>query len=118
MVYDGKVEGEGTVGPQTEGHDFTALVWKTLSQIYDPELGIDIVSLGLIYDVHQEGDTVAIKMTLTTPGCPASENLPDMAQLAVSFALGEKANVDLEVVWDPPWDTSMMNPETAMGLGF
>lgn len=118
MDYDGKVKDDGAVGPQFEGQDFTAVVWKTLSQIYDPELGIDIVSLGLIYDVHQEGDTVAIRMTLTTPGCPASENLPDMAQLAVSFALKEKANVELEVVWDPPWDPSMMNPDTAMGLGF
>lgn len=97
--------------------ELVPLVWKTLSQVYDPELGIDLVTLGLIYDVRQEGDKISIKMTLTTPGCPASENLPDMAQLAVSFALKEKASVDLQVVWDPPWDPSMMNPETAMGLG-
>ena len=100
------------------GQDLVGIVWKTLSQVYDPELGIDVVSLGLIYDVHLEKDTIQIKMTLTTPGCPASENLPDMAQLAVSFALKDRAKVDLEVVWDPPWDPSMLNPETAMGLGF
>ena len=103
---------------QLDEQAFSSIVWKTLSQVYDPELGIDVVSLGLIYDVHLEKDTIKIKMTLTTPGCPASENLPDMAQLAVSFALKERAKVELEVVWDPPWDPSMMNPETAMGLGF
>lgn len=110
-------EERSTVHAEAE-QDLVGIVWKTLSQVYDPELGIDVVSLGLIYDVHLENDTIQIKMTLTTPGCPASENLPDMAQLAVSFALKDRAKVDLEVVWDPPWDPSMLNPETAMGLGF
>ena len=111
-------EERSTVSPVDAEQDLCAIVWKTLSQVYDPELGIDVVSLGLIYGVHQEGDTIQIKMTLTTPGCPASENLPDMAQLAASFALEDRAKVDLEVVWDPPWDPSMLNPETAMGLGY
>ena len=101
----------------SEEQALESMAWRTLSQVYDPELGIDIVSLGLIYGVDFEDGTVKIRMTLTSPGCPASENLPDMAQLAVSFALKDRAKVDMEVVWDPPWDPSMMNPETAMGLG-
>ncbi|TAN24837.1 MAG: DUF59 domain-containing protein [Actinomycetota bacterium] len=109
---------EGSAGTDSEDQELIGIVWQTLSQVYDPELGIDLVSLGLIYEVSKDGNTVNIKMTLTTPGCPASENLPDMAQLAVSFALEGRAEVNLDVVWDPPWDVSMMNPSTAMGLGF
>ncbi len=110
-----------TNGPgdsKSEDQELIGIVWNTLSQVYDPELGMDLVSLGLIYDVSKDGDTINIKMTLTTPGCPASESLPDMAQLSVSFALKDRAKVNLDVVWDPPWDVSMMNPDTAMGLGF
>ncbi len=118
MAENDMLSAEGSAGADSEDQELLSIVWQTLSQVYDPELGIDLVSLGLIYDVSQDGDTVNIKMTLTTPGCPASENLPDMAQLAVSFALKDRANVNLDVVWDPPWDVSMMNPNTAMGLGF
>ena len=118
MAENDMLSAEGSAGADSEDQELLSIVWQTLSQVYDPELGIDLVSLGLIYDVSKDGDTVNIKMTLTTPGCPASENLPDMAQLAVSFALKDRANVNLDVVWDPPWDVSMMNPSTAMGLGF
>ncbi|MBK7321399.1 MAG: metal-sulfur cluster assembly factor [Candidatus Microthrix sp.] len=57
-----------------------------LRQVYDPELGLDIVSMGLIYRLEAEGDRVKIDMTLTTPGCPVSETLPEMARLAAANA--------------------------------
>lgn len=101
------------VGRDLDNQDFTMAAWQSLGQVFDPELGIDVVSLGLIYDVHQEDKTIKIKMTLTTPGCPASENLPEMALQAVRTSLKDQVKVDLQVVWDPPWDPSMMNPYVA-----
>ena len=59
-----------------------------LRAVYDPELALDIVSLGLVYDLHAEGNRVVVDMTLTTPGCPVSESLPDQAAAAIADALG------------------------------
>ncbi|HMX64674.1 MAG TPA: metal-sulfur cluster assembly factor, partial [Microthrixaceae bacterium] len=63
-------------------------IHQALRQVYDPELGLDIVSMGLIYRLEAEGDRIRIDMTLTTPGCPVSETLPEMARQAALDALG------------------------------
>ncbi|MDA8263659.1 MAG: iron-sulfur cluster assembly protein [Actinomycetota bacterium] len=89
-----------------------------LGGVYDPELGLDIVSLGLIYDVREEDGRLVVEMTLTTVGCPASESLPDMAASAVEEALGCAVEVEVRLVWDPPWDPSMLSDAAAMALGF
>ena len=62
-------------------------VLAALAQVWDPELGLDVVSLGLVYDVRLDGDHVEIDMTLTTPGCPVSEQLPADAEQAVRLAV-------------------------------
>ena len=82
-----------------------------------PELGLDIVALGLVYDVRVVGDRVEIDMTLTTPGCPVSEQLPGEAERAVRAALPD-ADVMLEVVWDPPWTPERLSPVALEQLGF
>lgn len=92
--------------------------WEALGGVYDPELGLDVVSLGLVYDVRQVGAAVVVEMTLTTPGCPASESLPEMARSAVAGALGGAAEVDVEVVWEPPWSPAMMSEDALSALGF
>ncbi|MDA8101703.1 MAG: iron-sulfur cluster assembly protein [Nitrospiraceae bacterium] len=89
-----------------------------LGGVYDPELGLDLVSLGLIYDVREEDGRLVVEMTLTTVGCPASESLPDMATAAVEEALGGAVAVEVRVVWDPPWDPSMLSETAATALGF
>ena len=95
-------------------------VRDALKDVYDPELGLDIVSLGLVYDLRVEGDWVVIEMTLTTPGCPVSESLPDQAALAAADALGfgGPTRVDLRLVWDPPWTPERLSAEAAARLGF
>lgn len=95
-------------------------VRHALTQVYDPELGLDIVSLGLVYDLRAEDNRVVIEMTLTTPGCPVSESLPDEAALAAAGALGPggPARVDLRVVWEPPWTPERLDPAAAARLGF
>jgi metal-sulfur cluster biosynthetic enzyme len=82
-------------------------VLETLRQVIDPELGCNIVDLGLIYSVSITGQKVAVVMTLTTPGCPMHESIG----LGVQNALLNLAGVeeaDVQVVWDPPWRPSMM----------
>lgn len=95
-------------------------VRRALGQVYDPELGLDIVALGLVYDLRADGERVIIEMTLTTPGCPVSESLPDQAAVAAAEALGPNgfARVDLRVVWDPPWTPERLTPDAAERLGF
>jgi len=94
-------------------------VYNALRQVYDPKLGLDIVSMGLIYRLEAEGDRVKIDMTLTTPGCPVSETLPEMARLAAAEALGEggEDRIDFEIVWEPPWCPDMIEPGSLEALG-
>jgi metal-sulfur cluster biosynthetic enzyme len=88
-----------------------------LGQVWDPELGLDVVSLGLVYDVRADGDAVDIDMTLTTPGCPVSEQLPAEAEQAVRDAL-PGVQVTVHVVWDPPWTPERLTPMALEQLGF
>jgi metal-sulfur cluster biosynthetic enzyme len=92
-------------------------VLDALGNVWDPELGLDVVSLGLVYDVRVEGDAVEVEMTLTTPGCPVSEQLPAEADAAVRAALPD-AEVTVHVVWDPPWTPERLTPLALARLGF
>ncbi|MCZ7526394.1 MAG: metal-sulfur cluster assembly factor [Acidimicrobiia bacterium] len=92
---------------------------QALRTVYDPELGLDVVSMGLVYDLRLEDGRLVVEMTLTTPGCPVAESLPGQAARAVADALGPDApEVDLRVVWDPPWTPERLEPEAAAALGF
>ena len=93
-------------------------VWNALAGVYDPELYLDVVSLGLVYDVRVDDGVLVVEMTMTTPGCPVSESLPEEAKAAVEQAAGASLPVDVRVVWDPPWDPSMMDDTAASVLGF
>jgi metal-sulfur cluster biosynthetic enzyme len=92
-------------------------VLESLGEVWDPELGVDVVSLGLVYDIRIDGTDVEIDMTLTTPGCPVSEQLPAEAAAAVSAALPD-ATVTVHLVWDPPWTPERLSPLASEQLGF
>lgn len=98
-----------------EGRREAALA--ALGGVWDPELGLDVVSLGLVYDVRVDGDAVEIDMTLTTPGCPVSEQLPTEAEAAVRAAV-PGADVTVNVVWEPPWTPERLSPMALEQLGF
>lgn len=98
--------------------DACEAAWEALGGVYDPELCLDVVSLGLVYGVRDENGRLVVEMTLTTPGCPASESLPEMARAAILDVVGEAVEVDVRVVWDPPWTPAMMNDDAAAALGF
>jgi len=91
-------------------------VYNSLKEVYDPEIPVSIVDLGLIYDVIvSSGSNVNIKMTLTTPGCGMGAMIAQQAEAAVIEAGAD--NVLVEVVWDPPWNPDMMSDEAREKLG-
>ncbi|MGQ0792593.1 MAG: metal-sulfur cluster assembly factor [Deltaproteobacteria bacterium] len=92
-----------------------ALVYESLKGVYDPEIPVSIVDLGLIYDAQISGRNVHLKMTLTTPGCGMGAMIAKQAEAAVKGA-GAK-HVLVEIVWDPPWNPDMMSDEARQKLG-
>ena len=87
-----------------------------IRKIYDPELPVNIYELGLIYDIKVEDDKFAkIKMTLTTPNCPVAESLPKEDKEG-AMQVEEIDDVDLQLVWDPPWTKDMMSDAAKLEL--
>ena len=86
-----------------------------IRKIYDPEIPVNIYELGLIYDIEVSGKKVKIKMTLTTPNCPVAESLPKEVKES-AMQVEEIDEVDLELVWDPPWNKDMMSDAAKLEL--
>ena len=96
--------------------DIKNKVIEEIKKIYDPEIPVNIYELGLIYDVTVDKDNkVYVKMTLTTPNCPVAESLPKEVKDSI-MEIKEVNKVDLELVWDPPWDKSMMSEAAKLEL--
>jgi metal-sulfur cluster biosynthetic enzyme len=91
-------------------------VYEALKSVVDPELGVDIVNLGFIYDVKIEEDKVTVAMTLTVKGCPLHATLKKQAEEAIVRETGAREAV-VNLVWDPPWNVSMMSDEAKKKLG-
>jgi FeS assembly SUF system protein len=92
-------------------------VYDALRQCYDPEIPVNIVDLGLIYDVqHDDAGNVAVKMTLTTQGCPSALAIPEQVKQRVA-AIEEVRDVNVEIVWQPPWNPAMISEAGRKALG-
>tara|TARA_B100001989_G_scaffold101758_1_gene71187 strand:+ start:1835 stop:2194 length:360 start_codon:yes stop_codon:yes gene_type:complete len=89
---------------------------RALKTVFDPEIPVDIYELGLIYNIDIiKNNVVEIKMTLTAPGCPVAEEMPGWVETAIKKVNGvDKVNV--EMVFDPPWDMSLMSEEARLTL--
>ena len=88
-----------------------------LRTVYDPEIPVDIYELGLVYDVEvREGGKVYVRMTLTSPMCPVAESLPPEVEAKVRAVEGV-TDVELDLVWEPPWNPSMMSEAARLELG-
>ena len=92
-------------------------VWAALKQVLDPEVGISIVDLGLIYKVEVIGHRAIIEMTMTSPSCPLSVNIVDEVRLTVLKENGDLSGVQVNVVWDPPWSPEKMSEAARKILG-
>ena len=87
-----------------------------IKKIYDPEIPVNIYELGLIYDIKiDQKNNVKVNMTLTTPNCPVAESLPKEVKDSI-MEIKEVNKVDLSLVWDPPWDKSMMSEAAKLEL--
>jgi metal-sulfur cluster biosynthetic enzyme len=92
-------------------------VWDQLRTVYDPEIPVNIVDLGLVYDLHiVPPGRVEVKMTLTAPGCGMGGAIAADAQGKIASVPGV-ADAEVQVVWDPPWSAEMMTPEGKRILG-
>ena len=88
---------------------------EEIKKIYDPEIPVNIYELGLIYDIKVLGKKAEIKMTLTSPNCPVAESLPkDVKDSAMQVE--EIDEVDLKLVWEPPWSKEMMSDAAKLEL--
>ena len=95
--------------------DLKEKVIAEIKKIYDPEIPVNIYELGLIYDISIKDNDVSVKMTLTTPNCPVAESLPKEVKDSIMEIKGVE-KVDLQLVWDPPWDKSMMSEAAKLEL--
>lgn len=90
---------------------------EALKQVVDPELMINVVDLGLVYDVAIEGTHVRVRMTMTTPACPLGAYITDLAEAEIKARVDGVDDVAIELVWEPPWGPELMSPEAQRQLG-
>ena len=105
-----------TPGGEEIGRPTEDAVIGAIATVYDPEIPVNIYELGLVYaiDIDDAGD-VKVEMTLTAPGCPSAQELPEQVHQAV-MAVPGVASCDVQVVWDPPWDPSRMSEDARLAL--
>ena len=114
---DGFLNAQPPALPQGEpGGDLYEAVIAAIKDIFDPEIPVNIYDLGLIYGVEVDEGHVIVNMTLTTPNCPVAETMPTEVELRVGAVPGVGV-VDVNLVWDPPWDPGKMTDEARLELG-
>ena len=98
--------------------DIKSKVIEAVKKIYDPEIPVNIYELGLIYKIDvDEKNKVNVDMTLTSPNCPVAESLPNDVKNNIKKVEGV-SDVNLNLVWEPPWGMDMMSDEARLELGF
>ena len=106
------------IGPRSADHNGPAdkaAIIAALETVQDPEIPVNIYELGLIYDIQVKGRKAEIKMTLTTPNCPVAESLPKEVKEG-AMQVEEIDDVDLQLVWEPPWTKDMMSDAAKLEL--
>lgn len=112
------LEGAPLIAPSTTDHPLYEQVVDACRTVYDPEIPVNIYELGLIYTIDIDAENaVRIKMSLTAPGCPVAGEMPGWVADAVEPVPGIK-QVDVDLVWEPPWGMDMMSDEARLELGF
>jgi metal-sulfur cluster biosynthetic enzyme len=93
------------------------LVREALKEVIDPEIGVNIVDLGMVYGIDVKDDEAKITMTLTTPMCPLSEYIDQAVKESLEVFPSLRL-VDVNLVWSPPWNPAMMSEDAKLELGF
>lgn len=89
-----------------------------LRSVIDPEVGMNVVDLGLVYGIEVAPNRVRVAMTMTTPACPMGSMITEDAREAIRDIAPEAAEIDVQLVWDPPWDSSMMSEHAKQKFGW
>ena len=114
---EGAATAAGPFEPSAEPSDVENGIVEALKSVFDPEIPVNIYELGLIYDIDIQAEgVVQVKMTLTSPGCPVAGSLPGEVKDKVAGVPGV-TSVDVELVWDPTWNPSMMSEAARLELG-
>lgn len=92
-------------------------ILDTLRNVIDPEVGINIADLGLVYSIEEKDGEISVTMTMTTAACPMGNMLRDQAREAIKKRFPEAKSVNVELVWTPPWNPEMMSEEAKRKLG-
>lgn len=95
-----------------------SMLWDALRCVYDPEVGINIVDLGLVYRLEWVGDGLQADLTMTSPACPMGESIACEAEAALLACLPPSAKVELQLVWEPPWTPACMSDKARAELGW
>lgn len=93
-------------------------VWDALRTVNDPEVGMNVVDLGLVYGVTVEGADVRVALTMTSPACPLGDVIVENAAAAIRAAAPEARTVDVALVWDPPWTPDRMSDAARAKFGW
>ena len=93
------------------------LVREALSTVIDPEAGMNVVELGLVYGIGITHDRIHVRMTMTTPACPMGDMILDSAREAIK-AIAPDATIELELVWEPPWTPALMSESARSFFGW
>lgn len=93
-------------------------VWEVLHGVFDPEVGINIVDLGLVYGIEIEGDDVRVVMTLTTPGCPLHDTITEAVDSSIHYFIPDVNDVAVDLVWEPRWTAEMITEAGRTALGW
>jgi metal-sulfur cluster biosynthetic enzyme len=104
--------------PESSGKPTREQILESLRQVIDPELGVNIVDLGLVYGVEIQNSHVRVRMTMTSPACPLYEYLSEMVHTAIECSVPNVRSVEVMLVWDPPWSPERMSEEARRRLGW
>ena len=104
--------------PISEPEALKVKVAQALHEVVDPEVGVNIIDLGLVYRVEVRGSRVDVIMTMTTPACPLHAYLSENVKEAIRRHAPQITDVDVELVWDPPWSPEMMSAAARRQLGW
>ena len=117
-MTDAQLEGAPLIAPSSTDHPLYDSVVEACRTVFDPEIPVNIYDLGLIYTVLIDSENaVKVTMTMTAPGCPVAGEMPGWVQDSISAVPGVR-DVDVDMVFDPPWGMDMMSDEARLELGF
>jgi metal-sulfur cluster biosynthetic enzyme len=91
---------------------------NALTQVIDPEVGMNIVDLGLVYDIRIAAERIEVDITMTTPACPMSSMIAEQVRDVISAGVAAGTDVVVNLVWDPPWEASMMSDHAREHFGW